>query len=538
MSNLNESKASDTVRRIMNKYRMRNKKRIIVPVVMILLAGFSILVNVQADDIMTGTVDVSDHVIQAGGFPESKEMPESGEILRYTSSEASDIDMYNEIAGKLAMTAEEWDGSGGHISVDVSSYKIPVSKVSRLISTVLNLCPECFMVENDMCDYGYNSSGYVTELKYRVDPSYNREDVDRFNVTADRIISAVDPSWTELQKIIYVHDYLVTHIDYDTSLTRYNAYNAIVEGNAVCQGYALAYEYLLNRIDNDLDCRIVTSDAMKHAWNIVTLDGSRYYIDATWDDPLDMYKLYNSYNNFMVSQSRLHNNHTDTDWLNVYGEKLYDNVPTSDTYDSLPWVEMHSAMPMFGNTGFYYKSGSSMVLYAYDFAGGRSTEISSYDGVWKIWNGSGSWQGCYGSVVRYGNGLIITRPREIMLLEQNGDVIKTYDIETETGDIYGGYIEGDKLTYDVYTAPQPSKGNYIGRYSIELDGIIAKVMGDVTGDGVVAMGDVVKVARAVAGNIILTEDEKKAADVTGDNVIAMGDVVKIARYVAGSVKEL
>ncbi|MBQ7564039.1 MAG: hypothetical protein IJT16_08620 [Lachnospiraceae bacterium] len=64
------------------------------------------------------------------------------------------------------------------------------------------------------------------------------------------------------------------------------------------------------------------------------------------------------------------------------------------------------------------------------------------------------------------------------------------------------------------------------------------VMGDITGDGEVAMGDVVKLARAVAGNLILTDAEKTLADVTGDGDIAMGDVVKLARFVAGSLKSL
>ncbi|MBQ9867751.1 MAG: Ig-like domain-containing protein [Lachnospiraceae bacterium] len=64
------------------------------------------------------------------------------------------------------------------------------------------------------------------------------------------------------------------------------------------------------------------------------------------------------------------------------------------------------------------------------------------------------------------------------------------------------------------------------------------VKGDLTGDGVVAMGDVVKVARAVAGYITLTEEEEIAADVTGDTKVAMGDVVKIARYVAGYIDSL
>lgn len=64
------------------------------------------------------------------------------------------------------------------------------------------------------------------------------------------------------------------------------------------------------------------------------------------------------------------------------------------------------------------------------------------------------------------------------------------------------------------------------------------IPGDVTGDGVVAINDVVKLARAVAGNITLTEAEKAMADVTGDGVIAINDVVKLARYVAGSIAAL
>ncbi|MBQ9867752.1 MAG: Ig-like domain-containing protein [Lachnospiraceae bacterium] len=65
-----------------------------------------------------------------------------------------------------------------------------------------------------------------------------------------------------------------------------------------------------------------------------------------------------------------------------------------------------------------------------------------------------------------------------------------------------------------------------------------KVKGDLTGDGSVAMGDVVKLARAVAGYITLTEEEIALADVTGDGAVAMGDVVKIARYVAGYIDSL
>ena len=62
--------------------------------------------------------------------------------------------------------------------------------------------------------------------------------------------------------------------------------------------------------------------------------------------------------------------------------------------------------------------------------------------------------------------------------------------------------------------------------------------GDLIPDGTIAMNDVVKLARAVSGSVVLSENEKLAADVAGDGIVAMGDVVKLARFVAGAIKEL
>ena len=64
------------------------------------------------------------------------------------------------------------------------------------------------------------------------------------------------------------------------------------------------------------------------------------------------------------------------------------------------------------------------------------------------------------------------------------------------------------------------------------------VMGDVTGDDKVTMGDVVKLARAVSGYTKLSEQETQLGDVTRDGKITMGDVVKVARYVSGYVAAL
>lgn len=101
---------------------------------------------------------------------------------------------------------------------------------------------------------------------------------------------------TDRERILYVHDYLVTHTVYDTAgaasisaegpLGLYStAYGCIVDGSAVCQGYAEAFKLLMQQLD--IPCGICSGMAggESHAWNWVQLDGKYYWIDVTWDDP-------------------------------------------------------------------------------------------------------------------------------------------------------------------------------------------------------------------------------------------------------------
>ncbi len=88
-----------------------------------------------------------------------------------------------------------------------------------------------------------------------------------------------------------LHDYLVRNCVYNLSansatepVIAHSAYGALVNGSAVCQGYALAYKLLLGRAG--VPCVFVLSDSMNHAWNMVQIDGGWYHVDATWDDPV------------------------------------------------------------------------------------------------------------------------------------------------------------------------------------------------------------------------------------------------------------
>ena len=93
---------------------------------------------------------------------------------------------------------------------------------------------------------------------------------------------------TPKEKVDAIYDYLCSHVVYDNKnlnnsayTLKYTAYDAMLKGTAVCQGYAAAFYRLC--LESGVDTRIVTSNAMNHAWNIVNLGRFYYCVDATWD---------------------------------------------------------------------------------------------------------------------------------------------------------------------------------------------------------------------------------------------------------------
>ena len=72
----------------------------------------------------------------------------------------------------------------------------------------------------------------------------------------------------------------------DTMRMQHTAYGAIVEKRAVCDGFALAYRYLLSR--RGILCLVVPgeSEGNPHTWNIAEWDGHWHEADLTWDASL------------------------------------------------------------------------------------------------------------------------------------------------------------------------------------------------------------------------------------------------------------
>ena len=125
-------------------------------------------------------------------------------------------------------------------------------------------------------------------------------------------------------KLKYIHDWLIASVKYDEKgLEEYekdisknwymfHEYGAIVDGKAVCQGYAYAFKAIVDELVRqtgaDIECEIASDIEYSHAWNRVKLNGKWYHVDVDGDDDDDDDDFFNKEtdtNYFLVSDEAL-----------------------------------------------------------------------------------------------------------------------------------------------------------------------------------------------------------------------------------------
>ena len=163
--------------------------------------------------------------------------------------------------------------------------------------------------------FWYNKS---TMLCSEIQLNYNSHiynldtELPLFLETTETILAGM-PNGSDYEKELYLHDALIKKVTYTSSkLEEQNGYTTLVEGKGVCAGYAFALQYLLMRAGIQ-SYYVVGYARENHAWNLAKIDGKWYYVDATWDDPLnngsdDPYSPYYSY--FNITTNKLKEDHT------------------------------------------------------------------------------------------------------------------------------------------------------------------------------------------------------------------------------------
>lgn len=144
-------------------------------------------------------------------------------------------------------------------------------------------------------DTKYNFIDYGDSIEFMPDYRVKSEQANKMSIALnneiDRIVKSADNFATDYEKELYFHDCVC-------DVTVYNketfgemgdtAYSALIEGEAICEGYARSMQLLLDRAG--IKNYLVIGDGKTeegteaHMWNIVEIDGKNYHLDATWND--------------------------------------------------------------------------------------------------------------------------------------------------------------------------------------------------------------------------------------------------------------
>ena len=381
--------------------------------------------------------------------------------------------------------------------INIEKYNIHVSQWKDLTSVIWYETPELFHVISLGYNY-YRSSGKIANIfpGYRTHADTAAEYsacLNQMVTNAEYLLRGVknNTALSDVEKALILHDRLAVWTEYDLENVDsatvdhkiFAAYSALGEGLSVCQGYALAYMYLLEQVGIESD--LCSSSELWHSWNIVYIDGQPYYTDVTWDDPTNNWpsdEYFDDYGrvkhtNFMRSYAGIHSNHTAYDYPEV-------DAPT--TYDSgWWWSTSNTSIELFGNL-MYYVDNTDGSIYKKDASGAE-----------KVYQHSNPSNGAWVRMSIAGYKLVIGDVWDIKALDlSNGQVTQILK-PSECNN--GGYIEGVKYengmlyfqmqynnrsyrySYDAFKADSTIVGQ--PKDTLAAEGKTAKVTVQAVGDG-------------------------------------------------------
>lgn len=303
-------------------------------------------------------------VFQNGAFSGPQTIP--GEPM--TASLGWEEDAYNLLLDAWLQRKTE---------VSVLSLRIPWGDIDafwEIAFKVLNDHPELFYA--DWYGTAYSSGGFISrqEFEYRSFPDVDQA-IEDFDAAANEALAEIEGVTEELEKALILHDWLVTRCAYNWEVATgkkeeekkdpnsyissglpWTAYGSLVRKDATCQGYTLAYEYLLSRAG--IESVYLGSDSMNHAWNAVRIGGQWYHVDVTWDDPVPN-KEGRAYHDYFLLSDETVRSRDHHGWDEVpfsCGSKLYEEG----------WVFNGLSAPLYHSGGSFFYMGRSAQSFSPD----------------------------------------------------------------------------------------------------------------------------------------------------------------------------
>lgn len=410
--------------------------------------------------------------------------------------------------------------------IDLTNYikyfKDDLRRPLYLYFEVLYEHPEIFYTDLYIGYSGTQNSvtGEVLTYKLKTNLLYDINTCKSMRQKLDYTVKSIkdrylDTSYGQLKNEYIVHDYIIENCSYDPASVSqmdtisHTAYGSLVNGVAVCDGYSKGAKLLLNQVG--IECGIITSDRMNHAWNYVKIDGDYYQFDLTWDDTLLGDSGVNVYTYFNLNDAQMRRDHTSWDENGIPKctstkfnfLRSYTDV---DDYTGKPFVDYNLTR---SENKLYYTHIGEKLLYSMDLNGAnKKVESSNFD---------------FNIIVGERNNIYYLKLRDngkdFDLHRYNVTNKTDKIIYTGTGDWNYLYKQNDIIfiNYDINNVEK------VAKISVKMDE-------DVNRDGLINIADL-----ALIGNYYNSKKDdsnyKPTIDVNNDGIIDIFDIVRVAQLI-------
>lgn len=213
-----------------------------------------------------------------------------------------------------------------HDVEQVAEYKTEVkpTELDKVYSYLISDHSEIFYLKSISVECTPTGKYFDYEIEFYYEfggPQKINEMRDDYGKKALEILDSVKDLSTDLKKEKAIHDKVLNMCSYDVDALNdldnhpevSTPYGVLVNGKAICQGYAQTMKILLSSAGIKSLYVSGTADGEAHAWNLVYIGGKWKYLDATFDDPVYVdskgkYLNYNkiSYTYFNYTSSKGH----------------------------------------------------------------------------------------------------------------------------------------------------------------------------------------------------------------------------------------
>lgn len=463
-----------------------------------------------------------------------------------------------EFTNRLCSAIKNLEASVNLEDLNIKYTENSIGILKSRYSAVLNSVAESFVCTAGGSVYTYYPDGNLVQLSLGLKTNaaamlsdYNNE--KKAALSSLFTNGAADMTKTEIA--LAIHDYIALHTRYDYASVEnktndnpnmYNAYGALVNGSAVCQGYALAYMDLLREMG--VDSYFVSSNNINHGWNIVNTENGWYYSDVTWDDPRHNLGDYTNdgdfmgicmHGYFMNTEAQLKENH--------FNGKVYDAIfsvvsgsspaaAASAHPNSKFWSGICSGM-VYCNGQWYYNDGT------FNAKNDEST------GKPRIYTCGNICKTLYGTE-RTAN---VIAPNATFLAPVDGSLIYARFNESRNTDALMRYYTASGTAAKIVDLAEGTIVTEIGAGRLNIGNSIyprgtvvyadmnsqlytivpsETAAGDVDLDGVLTIADVTLICRHIMGQAQLSGAALAAADINSDGSVGVADAVLLCQMIS------